>query len=104
MGPHIDPRGCAGQHAPNKNRSVVMLKRLSAVAAAFAAGLTLATHAQDVVVFDDVNVVPMDVVSFLEARTVIFSFGRLEMIYESVEADVHDDSYMVHDGTRFHVF
>src|SRR5690606_41721342 len=98
MGPRIDPRGCAGQHAPNKNRSVVMLKRLSTVAAAFAAGMSLVTHAQDVVVFDDVNVVPMDEERVLEARTVIVRDGRIESIGESGEAEIPADASVADAG------
>lgn len=78
-----------------------MLKRLSTVAAAFAAGMSLVTHAQDVVVFDDVNVVPMDEERVLEARTVIVRDGRIESIVESGEAEIPADALVIDAGGRY---
>src|SRR5690606_18668519 len=101
MGPRIDPRPCARQHASNKNRSVVMLKRLSTVVAAFAAAMTLVAHAQDVVVFDNVNVVPMDEERVLEARTVIVRDGRIESIVEAGEAEIPANALVIEGNGRY---
>jgi len=78
-----------------------MLKRLSTVVAAFAAAMTLVAHAQDVVVFDNVNVVPMDEERVLEARTVIVRDGRIESIVEAGEAEIPANALVIEGNGRY---
>lgn len=78
-----------------------MPKRLFAAAAALAACVSIAAHAQDVVVFDDVNVVPMDEERVLEARTVIVRDGRIESIVEAGEAEIPADALVIDGGGRY---
>ncbi|HEX6994309.1 MAG TPA: amidohydrolase family protein [Gammaproteobacteria bacterium] len=78
-----------------------MLKRLSYAAAALAACVSVAARAQDVVVFDDVNVVPMDEERVLEARTVIVRDGRIDSIVEANEAEIPAGALVIDGDGRY---
>ena len=79
-----------------------MFERLLLVAAASAAlMMSTAGVAQDVVVFERVNVVPMDEERVLEAQTVVVRDGRIESISGADGADVPAGALVIDAAGRY---
>ena len=75
-----------------------MLQRLAVAAVVSAAVLPLDGNAQDVVVFENVNVVPMDEEHVLDAQTVIVRDGRIDSIVDAADAADIPDGALTIDG------
>lgn len=78
-----------------------MLQRLALAAAALAALVPIAGNAQDVVVLENVNVIPMDEERVIEAQTVIVRDGRIESIADAGSAAAPEDALVINGEGRY---